>query len=570
MVLFFVVIVAVAIGIYVGVIYFQRSFRKQINEYQTQLEELSNNTLDSEINKIEKLHLTGESLREFEELKKSHKKLTNREMPEISEMILDLNDLNERYKFMQERSELLEVGSKLQHVKEETRQLEEAVNEMKEKSEEHQKAVTELKDKYRDIRKTLLAKNFSFGPSIDKLEENLSKLEEDFDKYAKLTESGDFVTSDKPLNQLKEDTASMERDLEVIPGIYKNLKNVFPDQLSELRQGVAQMQDEGFAFDKDILGQLKDLAEQCSLNNENLKELRVDNAKVLDEDIANKIDAIYETLEEEYKAKIFVQKKISTFGKFIEHAEKQEKNLLLDLDRLKQNYTLNHDEIESAQGLADRLKGIRSWYDQFIKDAGTKAILYSSIAQRIEIDMQALTDIEKKQKEINDSVASLWKEEREAQNAVKNFDLEIHKMKREIEKLNLPGLSDDYLDYFFKVSDEIEKLDKDLNRVQINMDEITKSLINTQSDLDILGEKTDELISSSILTEEILQYSNRYRNRYPDVAAAYNQAVQLFEKEYEYVKALDTISHAVDKVQEGASKKIMEEYSKNHPPMFSK
>ena len=152
MVLFFVVIVAGAIGIFVGVIYFQRSFRKQINEYQTQLEELSNNTLDSEINKIEKLHLTGESLREFEELKKNHKKLTNREMPEISEMILDLNDLNERYKFMQERSELLEVGSKLQHVKEETRQLEEAVNEMKEKSEEHQKAVTELKDKYRDIR----------------------------------------------------------------------------------------------------------------------------------------------------------------------------------------------------------------------------------------------------------------------------------------------------------------------------------------------------------------------------------------------------------------------------------
>ena len=131
MVLFFVVIVAVAIGIYVGVIYFQRSFRKQINEYQTQLEELSSNTLGNELNKIEKLHLTGESLREFEELKKSHKKLTNREMPEISEMILDLNDLNERYKFMQERSELLEVGSKLQHVKEETRQLEEAVKNIK-------------------------------------------------------------------------------------------------------------------------------------------------------------------------------------------------------------------------------------------------------------------------------------------------------------------------------------------------------------------------------------------------------------------------------------------------------
>ena len=101
-----------------------------------------------------------------------------------------------------------------------------------------------------------------------------------------------------------------------------------------------------------------------------------------------------------------------------------------------------------------------------------------------------------------------------------------------------------------------------LDHVKIDMDAITKSLIDTQADLDALEEKTKDIVDSSSLTEEMLQYSNRYRNRYPEVAQAYQQAKKLFSEDYDYVAALDTIAQAVDKVEPGAYDKVSARYHK--------
>ena len=164
------------------------------------------------------------------------------------------------------------------------------------------------------------------------------------------------------------------------------------------------------------------------------------------------------------------------------------------------------------------------------------------------------------QKQISESVSDLFEEEKEAVAAVQGFDNDIHRLKREVENLNLPGLPSDYVEYFFKVGDEIEQLDRDLNKIQLDMEQIAHDLINTQSDLDVLAQKTQEIIDSSALTEEMLQYANRYRNKYPEVAAAYAQAYELFAREYDYMSALDTISEALETVEPGCYKRIENNY----------
>ena len=126
--------------------------------------------------------------------------------------------------------------------------------------------------------------------------------------------------------------------------------------------------------------------------------------------------------------------------------------------------------------------------------------------------------------------------------------------------MNLPGLPNDYIEYFFKVGREIESLDQDLNKIQIDMEQIARDLINTQSDLDVLAQKTQEIIDSSTLTEAMLQYSNRYRTRYPEGASAYAHAVELFNKNYDYMGALDVISEALETVEPGCYKRIENDY----------
>lgn len=559
MVIFLISLIIIALVIYLGVYLFKRHKAKQIEVYQAKVNEITENSLEKELAEISKLNLSGDSLTEFEKVDKDYREIINRKLPEISELLNDLRELNQHYQFGRINHELKDVDEKLSGTAAQFEKIKEELKNIRKVTEEHQKAVEELSEKYKDLRKTLLAKSFSFGPSSDKLEEQLGELEQQFNDYTKLMESGDYVKSAKPLSDLQDATAEMEEKVEKIPPIFKNLKSVFPDQLKELNSAVDQLLKEKYVFHEDLKKKLADLQKMVDKNFENLKKVDLKNATKLDEKLTTDIDKVYDEIDQEYRARKIVEKNYNYYQDFVEHAERQEHELLIDLDRLSQNYELTHNEFEDAHDLQVQIQAIRKDFDNFTKQR-SEGVIYSDELKRQKDNIDKLTKIEKKQKEINDGVSNLWKEEKEAQKAVQGFDLEIHRMRRDVEKLNLPGLSREYTDYFFKVSDEIENLDDALGQIQINMDEITKALINTQSDLDVLGDKTKEIIDCATLSEEFLQYANRYRTRYPEVEEAYKKASQLFNKEYNYVDALDTISNAVEEVEPGAYKRITDDY----------
>lgn len=559
MVIFLISLIIIALVIYLGVYLFKRHKAKQIEVYQAKVNEITENSLEKELAEISKLNLSGDSLTEFEKVDKDYREIVNRKLPEISELLNDLRELNQHYQFGRTNHELKDVDEKLSGTAAQFEKIKEELKNIRKVTEEHQKAVEELSEKYKDLRKTLLAKSFSFGPSSDKLEEQLGELEQQFNDYTKLMESGDYVKSAKPLSDLQDATAEMEEKVEKIPSIFKNLKSVFPDQLKELNSAVDQLLKEKYVFHEDLKKKLADIQKMVDKNFENLKKVDLKNATKLDEKLTTEIDKVYDEIDQEYRARKVVEKNYNYYQDFVEHAERQEHELLIDLDRLSQNYELTHNEFEDAHDLQVQIQAIRKDFDNFTKQR-SEGVIYSDELKRQKDNIDKLTKIEKKQKEINDGVSNLWKEEKEAQKAVQGFDLEIHRMRRDVEKLNLPGLSREYTDYFFKVSDEIENLDDALGQIQINMDEITKALINTQSDLDVLGDKTKEIIDCATLSEEFLQYANRYRTRYPEVEEAYKKASQLFSKEYNYVDALDTISNAVEEVEPGAYKRITDDY----------
>ena len=559
MVIFLISLIIIALVIYLGVYLFKRHKAKQIEVYQARVNEITGNSLEKELAEISKLNLSGDSLTEFEKVDKDYREIVNRKLPEISELLNDLRELNQHYQFGRTNHELKDVDEKLSGTAAQFEKIKEELKNIRKVTEEHQKAVEELSGKYKDLRKTLLAKSFSFGPSSDKLEEQLGELEQQFNDYTKLMESGDYVKSAKPLSDLQDATAEMEEKVEKIPPIFKNLKSVFPDQLKELNSAVDQLLKEKYVFHEDLKKKLADIQKMVDKNFENLKKVDLKNATKLDEKLTTEIDKVYDEIDQEYRARKVVEKNYNYYQDFVEHAERQEHELLIDLDRLSQNYELTHNEFEDAHDLQVQIQAIRKDFDNFTKQR-SEGVIYSDELKRQKDNIDKLTKIEKKQKKINDGVSNLWKEEKEAQKAVQGFDLEIHRMRRDVEKLNLPGLSREYTDYFFKVSDEIENLDDALGQIQINMDEITKALINTQSDLDVLGDKTKEIIDCATLSEEFLQYANRYRTRYPEVEEAYKKASQLFNKEYNYVDALDTISNAVEEVEPGAYKRITDDY----------
>ncbi|MBU5278654.1 septation ring formation regulator EzrA [Ligilactobacillus animalis] len=560
MVVVLVTIVLVAVAIYASVLFFQRSFEERITKAKSSIEEILDSPLEKELEEVKKMTLSGDSLSEFEAVEHSYYALVNQQLPEISEYLNKLQAELEQYRFWKINGELKQNEAQVAKAQQQYEQLKLELAEIKQTAEIHKKAIGELKEEYQKIRKTLLAKNFSYGPSIDELEKELATLEKDFDEYSKVTEEGDYAKSSELLEKLKQQTRLLKIALKKLPPIYRNLKNIFPEQLQELKAGYSKLQAEKYGFKKDLAKHLEAIEQKCKENEANLKQADVPKAEALDQQIADMIDEAYEIMENEYNAKLKVTRQEKHLADFIEHAKHQEKELLIELDRLSQNYTLNHNEMEEAHALNEQLKKIDKNFTVYMQAKPKDVIVYSEVLEQQTADLEALKKIELKQKEIGESVADLFEEEKEAQAAVQGFDNDIHRLKREIEILNLPGLPSDYIEYFFKVGREIESLDQDLNKIQIDMEQIACDLINTQSDLDVLAQKTQEIIDSSTLTEAMLQYSNRYRTRYPEVASAYAHAVELFNKNYDYMGALDVISEALETVEPGCYKRIENDY----------
>ena len=123
----------------------------------------------------------------------------------------------------------------------------------------------------------------------------------------------------------------------------------------------------------------------------------------------------------------------------------------------------------------------------------------------------------------------------------------------------MPGLPQDYVDKVKHVTAEIDQLNHDLDQVKINMDAIAKFLIKIASDIDDLKKTTSALIDAAGLTEELMQYANRYKITVKPVADAVKHATELY-MQFDYQQAADTLATALEQTEQGSYKKVEDAY----------
>ncbi|MDT6980987.1 septation ring formation regulator EzrA [Levilactobacillus zymae] len=554
-------IVILAIIVYVGILAYQQRIRRQVAVLADKKASLVAIPLADEVKLVGQLSLTGQSLERFEALQNDYADITKERFPRIDTQLKALKDASRGMNLVQLRQNLTKVTTLVQQTDELVQTVQAKLAELQEIDKQHRQAVHDLEQKYQELRKTLLAKNFAFGPSIDGLEERLSELEDNFDTFTKLTQTGDHERAADVLTQLKEDTESLEDLIKAIPPLYKDLTAIYPDQISELKNGYDQLTAQHYRFgDTDIPGLVQKVADQVSGNLATLADLRPADAKVINDRIAEQIDQLYARMQTEIDAKQPVEKNLDNVARFIAHAQNQNQSLLTELDRLSQNYTLDHQELETARELNEQLRAIDGIYQRDVQDLTGKSATYSEVLAHQQQQEKDLKQIEEQQAQILKGVAGLADEERQARETLRQFDFKLHSLRRQVENLNLPGVPQDYLDYFFVVRDEVEQLATDMDQPQIDMERITKQLLIIQTDLDTLSEKTDDLLDSAELAEQLLQYANRYQASHDDVAQASQEAKRLFEKDHQYAKALETIATVLDRVEPGSYKRLEDAY----------
>ncbi|MDC4185489.1 septation ring formation regulator EzrA [Loigolactobacillus coryniformis] len=556
-------IIILALVLYVGVIFYQRRNSKQIDALQDQEQKLTKLPFKKTMSAARQQGLAGQSQEEYAKWQERLQEIQKNGFADLERKLLLAETTNNRYRFFAAAKTIKELKQQLTTVQQALDEIMAGFGQIQADATANQTKAKELRELYQKLRKQLLTKSFSYGAAADGLEEKLSYLETSFDKYNRFTKSGDHVEGKAILGQLDKDITELNDLMKRIPPRFKELNNEFPEQLEELRQGYRRLADEAYQFyDIDIPAELTDLDQHINTTRKSLKKLDLTAIEATDQDIARRIDHLYDVMEAEIKAHEEVVSRYDELQAFINHAQKQNRELQDELDHLNQSYSLNNNEINQAQELKHQLDEIRTTFENDMQEVAGQTAVYSMVAENYSTVFAALTEIEKKQKAINDSVQGLRRGEEEAQRSLQSFEFEIRNVKRQVEKLNLPGLSRRYLDFFFIVADEITKLDQELNQVKIDLDVITKELITTQEDLNKLKEETNALIDSALLTEQLLQYANRYRHSHADVAQASDEALRLFNSEYDYKQAAETIATVLEQVEPGSYKKVEESFYK--------
>lgn len=552
-------ILIIVVAILACVYFYQRQAVKQINDLMESEKKLADQKVDQQIKNVEELQLIGDAKKQFETIKNKYEKQVRPAITAFNKRAPQLLADSRTSKLLTINTQIRDLQANLAKLTTTLQQIQKDLQHLRQQQHTHKQAVEQIKNKYRQFHRQLNEKSFEYGDSEKQLNSRLNELEDQFAQFTDLTNKGDIEAAQEILSNLQSENDKFEQDLKKIPQLYKPIATEFPEQLFELKSGYETLVKQNFHFtEKNIDKQIEQLQAKLDQTIDQLNNLQLDVVEQSNKDLSDQIDYLYGVMQKEIDAKNEAIHLIEVMKDFTKHAQRQNDELGVELDRLSLNYTLTNHEQETVRELGEQIKAIIKQYRDDAEAVANKMAVYSQVLDRQKSNQKNLTEIEKSQEKLNDEVAKLQTDEQRARQMLQKYSTQIRTIHRQVEQLNLPGLPKDYLDYFFGVSDEIKKLADELNEYKINMDEITKQLIIVESDLDTLNDKTDILRDSAELTERFQQYANRFSDN-EKIAAAAKKSQELF-KQFNYTASLEAIATVLEEIEPGSYKRIEDTY----------
>lgn len=560
-------IIIVAIVVFLVSYLMKKKNQDRLDALEKRKEELFDLPVIEEVDDVKKMHLVGQSQNTFREWSQKWNDISTSSFAELESQIFEVENLNESFRFLKGKKAVVEAEATMDQMEKQVTEIREGLKELRETEERNSLAVQQALDVYEELKEKVREDEHEYGPALFELQKQIKMIEKEFTQFVTLNTSGDPVEAREVLDKAEKHTYEVEVLMKKIPPLYEDLHTTFPEQLEEISDTYEKLMEEQYVFpEEDLAEDIAKVSRRIENSLANLEKTEVETVEFENRETADLIDSLYDILEREMEAQRYVKTNQSTIAEYIKHTTKNNRQLLIELDHTAQSYTLNHNEIGRVRGFQTEVEEIERQNEQMIPQIRQHEIPYSEVLTFYKTVFKVLEDIETQQVEIDDSLHELRKGEKEAQEKIDTFEFKLRSLKRFVEKQRLPGLPNDYLEFFFVATDRIEELSVVLNKIRVNMEEVNRLVALCEEDLELLDKKTHDLVDAAALTEQMLQYANRYRHTHEEVREAIDKSYYLFNKEYHYQEALDEIGTALERVEPGAFKRI-EDFYFNHPDL---
>ncbi|MGT2932434.1 septation ring formation regulator EzrA [Streptococcus catagoni] len=556
------IVLLVIIAYLIGVIIRKRN-DSLIGNLEDRKQKLFGLPINDEIEEVKSLHLIGQSQTSFREWNQKWVDLTLNSFTDIENHLFEAEKLNDTFNFIGAKHEINNVESQLNLVEEDINSIREALSILREQEEKNSARVTHALDLFENLQDSINGNEDQFGSTKAEVVKQMKNIETEFSQFVALNSSGDPVEASEVLDRAEEHTIALGQITEQIPPIVKKLERDFPDQLDDLETGYRRLLEENYHFaETNIEARFQEIREAIRSNASELVSLDLDRARDENTQIQERIDSLYDLFEHEIVAHKAVVKDSKILPDFLAHARENNNKLKAEITRLSHKYILNENQGLNVKAFDKDLQDIEENVLEIAQDYKDLEKPFSELQLILDKSLKTLGAIETGQLEVFEAVKGIESIEAKARQDAEIFVSQLHMIKRFMEKRNLPGIPQDYLTTFFTTSTQLEALMDELSKGKINIDAVSRLREIASASVANLEDYSYQVVQNATLTEQLLQYSNRYRSFEAGVQNAFEIAMHLFEDEFDYQGAFDEISYALETVEPGVTERFVSSYER--------
>ena len=570
--LYFLLVIVVLGAIGYGVAhYLSQKQSKVIEELGVKKQKLMTVPIADILFTLKNLNLTGQTKRTYETWQATWQTITRFRFPEIEAALVSAEQYTQRLNFVKGSQISNQASQLIEETKAEVDKIYTALQKLLDSEKKNREELEVLQERYASMRKDLLAHSFSFGEALESLEKRLSYLELDFTKFNTLTNEGDHLEAKEVLGRIETEMQDFEQIVEEVPKYLKEIEEEYEDQVADLKEGYQKMVEEHYQFPKiSIPAEIQKIEEIIAVAREHIRATELEEARQQLDKVAREIDQLYAVMENEIEAKAFVQRNRAQVERKLNQVLQSNRYVNIEVDRVAQNFVLANNEFNRVQDFAKQLEKEQEAVAYYSKALQNQQVPYSIVKEHYEIVLNTLKEIDENQLALVNTLNDLSQQEKSIRDGLDVFELDLRNMKRTIEKYHLPGLPKEYLELFFATSSRIEQLSQLMNRVKLDMTEITGLNQTIEDDVEKLDIMTEEIVDNAQLTEYMIQQANRYRLEHPEIDTAIQQSLEQFNHFYRYEESLAIIEKALNQVDPGSAQRVRDSYQseKNNSLFF--
>lgn len=545
------IIIIVAIGLYL-----RKRLYDSVDYYEQWKLDIMNRDVAAEIARVKALNLEGETKEQFENWRESWDNILTKDLANVEELLYDAEKAADRYNFPNAKKITSKMDTILTDIEEQIDVILTELQQLIDTEESNRAEIESIEPRIEEVKSHLAKHHHQYEQAQERFDAVIKDLQEQTAAYHEQIKEGNYGQGSEIIQHLRQQIDQLEEEAEDYPVLHHKCSKELPQQLHELTQGLTEMQEQGY-----ILSDLQieeEIAQYEGRLSDLLRELEregVANVRNSVFEMEERITEIYDLLEAEVMARKYVEKEVAVCEKRVKQLMDDFSATEQEVEDLKQAYYLEEADEEQFSRLVYQVDQLNHDTGKFLDKAAANTMAYSKLKQGLEALFHEQQALQEDHEDFKAKLQNLRQEEMDARDAVQALQEGIAKMNRKIRSSNIPQVPA----YIWELADEAKHKNdlvlEALAEQPLDMVHVQQLLEDAKAAMDQANERADAMLDQAYLTEHVIQYANRYRSSYQELAVALAESENLFRKA-EYELALEIAARALEAVEPGALKKV--------------